>query len=169
MTIKGYLGLGSNLGNRERLLQAGRAGLESLGVRILAVSSLFETAPVDCETGGPFLNQVIHVEFGGRPEELLAAALAVESDNGRDRTVPSTGKNSPRTLDIDLLVFPGEESASGRLILPHPAMWNRTFVLVPLSQVAPGFRNPATGRTIEEELERLPDGEVRLYNPSPTG
>jgi 2-amino-4-hydroxy-6-hydroxymethyldihydropteridine diphosphokinase len=169
LTIRGYLGLGSNRGNRENYLLGGRAGLERHGVQILEISSLFETDPVDCETGGPFLNQVLQVEFGGRPEELLTAALQVELENGRDRTAPSAGKNSPRTLDIDLLLFPGVESASQSLILPHPAMWSRAFVLVPLKQIVPGLRNPATGLTIEKELERLPDGEVHLYNPSPTG
>ena len=138
-------------------------------MRILAVSSIFETEPVGCETGGMFLNQVLEIECDGNPGELVAAAQAVESDNGRNRLARSGQKNSPRTLDIDRLLFPGVEITTPGLLLPHPDMWSRRFVLVPLREIASGLRNPATGRTIEEELEILPKGDVRLYNPTPTG
>ena len=75
------------------------------------------------------------------------------------------GRNEPRPLDIDLLLFPGHENTDSQPVLPHPRMWNRRFVLVPLSELAPDLRDPLTGRTVLEVLEGLLEGEVRPYNP----
>ena len=166
MPMRGYIGLGGNLGDREKFLAAARAGLERRGVRILSSSSVYETAPVDCP-GGRFLNQALEFRFSGGPEELLEIAREVESENGRDRSVPGAAGHRPRTVDIDLLLVPGEKRNTARLTLPHPGLWKRRFVLAPLAEIAPALRNPDGERTIGEELERLPAGEVRLYNPHP--
>ncbi|MBD3868486.1 MAG: 2-amino-4-hydroxy-6-hydroxymethyldihydropteridine diphosphokinase [Acidobacteria bacterium] len=159
--MEGFLGLGSNKGDRAAALKAGLCRLEGLGVRILVVSSVLETEPVGCEEQDLFLNQVARVRFDGSPEELLARTQEVERLAGRVRS----RRNEPRPLDIDLLLFPGHERSDSPPILPHPRMWRRRFVLVPLAELAPDLRNPLTGRTILEELEGLLEGEVRPYNP----
>ncbi len=159
--MDGFLGFGSNLGDRAAALQAGLCRLEGRGVRILAVSSVFETEPVGCGEPDMFLNQVAMVRFDGSPEQLLARTQEVERLAGRIRT----RRNVPRPLDIDLLLFRGHERRDSPPILPHPRMWGRRFVLVPLSELAPNLLNPLTGRTVLEELGGLLEGEVRPYNP----
>lgn len=159
--MEGFLGFGSNQGDRAAALLNGLRRLEQQGVRILAVSSVFETEPIGCREPDRFLNMVARVRFDGTPESLLARTQEVERLAGRSRAP----RNGPRPLDIDLLLFPGYERASPPPILPHPRMWLRRFVLVPLAELAPDQRNPRSGRTVQEELEGLPDGEVRPYNP----
>ena len=159
--MDGFLGLGSNAGDRAAALATGLRRLEGLGVRILAVSSVFETEPVGCQEPDPFLNQVARASFDGSAEELLARTQEVERLAGR----LGTRRNAPRPLDIDLLLFPGHERRDSPPLLPHPRMWKRRFVLVPLAELAPDLRNPRTGRSVAEELERLLEGEVRPYNP----
>ena len=160
-SMDGYLGLGSNMGDRAAALEFGLRRLEGLGVRILAVSSVFETEPVGCEESGPFLNQVARVRFQGSPEVLLSRTREVERIAGRVRN----RRNEPRPLDIDLLLFPGHERNDADLILPHPRMWCRRFVLVPLAELAPDLIDPLTGQSVSEVLEGLLEGDVRPYNP----
>ena len=159
--MEGFLGLGSNMGDRAAALQAGLRRLEGLGVRILAVSPVFETEPVGCKDPDLFLNLVARVRFSGSPEELLTRTQEVERLAGRERA----GRNEPRLLDIDLLLFPGHERRKPAPVLPHPRMWRRRFVLVPLAELAPDLINPRTGLTVLEELEGLLDGDVHPYNP----
>ena len=161
MPMDGFLGFGSNLGERAAALETGLLRLEGLGVRILAVSQVFETEPLGCKEPDLFLNQVARVQFDGSPEELLARTQEVERLAGRTRT----RRNEPRPLDIDLLLFPGHERSNPPPVLPHPRMWHRRFVLVPLAELAPDLRNPLSGRTVLEELEGLLEGQVRPYNP----
>ena len=160
-SMEGFLGIGSNIGDRAAALTAALRRLERLGVRILAVSSVFETEPVGCREPDLFLNQVVRVRFEGSPVELLARTQEVERMAGRVRAC----RNEPRPLDIDLLLFPDHENTDSPPVLPHPRMWNRRFVLVPLSELAPDLRDPLTGRTVLEVLEGLLEGEVRPYNP----
>lgn len=131
----GYVGLGSNLGDREAHLRAGILAMARGGVRPVAVSSLWETEPV--HDAGPewFLNMVARVETALSPEEVLAVLLAAESERGRKRDRP----NAPRELDLDLLLLGNFERDTPGLTLPHPRMRSRRFVLAPLAELAPEY------------------------------
>ena len=154
----GYIALGSNLGKREDNLRAGLAGLMARRVRILALSSVWETEPVGSPGSPWFLNLVARVSSERRPQSLLDLLLEVEGEVGRVRTVP----NAPRVLDLDLLLLGDRDYNERELVLPHPRMWCRRFVLAPLSEIAPDLRNPVTGRTVIDELAALPASpEVR--------
>jgi 2-amino-4-hydroxy-6-hydroxymethyldihydropteridine diphosphokinase len=158
-----FIGLGSNLGDREEALARGRRVLERRGFAIRVQSALYETEPV----GGPpqdwFLNQVIGGETELDPAALLQAAQAAERELSRVRTVP----DGPRTLDVDLLLFGSEVREDARLCLPHPRLHLRRFVLVPLVEVAPGAWHPRLGLDARTLLERCPDhSRVRPYTPA---
>jgi 2-amino-4-hydroxy-6-hydroxymethyldihydropteridine diphosphokinase len=155
-----FIGLGSNLGDREDALARGRRGLEGRGFRIAAQSALYETEPVGGPPQGWFLNQVIGGQTALSPEGLLAACLETEQELGRRRTVPG----GPRTLDLDLLLFGSEVRDGGGLCLPHPRLHLRRFVLVPLAELAPEAWHPRLGLTVRELLARCPDrAEVRRH------
>ena len=127
-----FLSLGSNQGNRSGYLAAGRAALAALpGTRLVAASRAFETEPQDFAQQPAFLNQVVCLETELAPRDLLSAAQHIESAEGRVRAL----RFGPRTLDIDILLFEGVESADGALVLPHPRLTQRAFVLVPLLEV----------------------------------
>ena len=130
-----YVGLGANLGEREATLRQALAALGQYpGTRVLRVSPLYGSAPVDA--GGPdYLNAVAEVATTLTPEALLQALQAIEQAAGRERPY----RNAPRTLDLDLLLY-GEERLDGaELTLPHPRMGERAFVLLPLAELAPGL------------------------------
>jgi 2-amino-4-hydroxy-6-hydroxymethyldihydropteridine diphosphokinase len=134
--VVGFIGLGSNVGDRERHLREGLAALASAGVAVEAESSLWETEPVGIAGPGWFLNMAARVRTGLAPEELLDLCLAIEREHGRDRSGLPGG---PRPLDIDLLDFEGVVRASPRLTLPHPRLHERRFVLAPLAELDPRF------------------------------
>jgi len=160
-----FLGLGTNLGDRARHLQGALDGLGRAGVPARAVSSVWETEPVDAPSPLWFWNMAVSVEWSGRPVELLDLLLDLETRAGRTRTVPG----APRTLDLDLLLVGDRVVADPRLVLPHPRMWTRRFVLAPLAEIAPETRNPLTGRSVVEELARLVDPAlVRRIGPLAT-
>jgi len=153
------IALGANLpgpaGPPPATLRAALVRLEERGVKILSVSSFYET-PAWPDPGQPaYVNAVAAVETTLQPVELLTLLHGVETDFGRLRSAP----NAPRTLDIDLLDHDGTIMA-GVVTLPHPRIAERCFVLVPLAQVAPDWRHPVTGEGVEELLARLPDREV---------
>lgn len=159
-----FIGLGSNVGDRERALARARALLRQRGFEEDVASSLYLTEPV----GGPpqdwFLNQVLGGHTALPPEELLQACLQVERELGRRRSV----RNAPRTLDVDLLLHGDEVRDGPELAVPHPRLHERRFVLVPLAQIAPRARHPLLGATAQELLQRCPDrSEVRLVQPAP--
>lgn len=157
-----FIGLGSNLGEREHALDGGRRALQDHGFRILAESSLYETEPVGGPPQGWFLNQVVGGQTDLSPEDLLRACLAAERSLGRVRDVP----DGPRTLDADLLLF-GQEVREGPFQLPHPRLHLRRFVLVPLVEVAPEAWHPRLRLTARELLERCPDhSTVRRHAPA---
>ena len=124
MTIA-YLGLGSNLGRRDRNLSAARRRLRQRGVRILRQSRVIETAPWGVLDQPPFLNQVVQVEWDGSARQLLHAAKAVEQEGGRTRT----RRWGPRVIDVDILLFGDERIAAPDLQVPHPRIGERDFVL----------------------------------------
>jgi len=145
------IALGSNLGDRRFHLDSAVA---SLGVILadLRVSSVFETEPVGVlGRQGPFLNAAVAGSFDGSAGELLTALLALEREHGRER--PHAG--AARTLDLDLIFFGDERTDGPGLVVPHPRFRERRFVLEPLAEVAPDWRDPVTGLTVRELLSRL--------------
>jgi 2-amino-4-hydroxy-6-hydroxymethyldihydropteridine diphosphokinase len=171
-----YLGLGSNLGDRSAHLRAGLAGLCDGGLRLRAVSSLYLTEPDLRETSGigtdsehpDYINCVASFEADLEPRALLDLCLAVERDQGRERSLDTTVGPQPRTLDIDVLLIGQHVVDEPGLTVPHPLMMQRRFVLQPLAEIAPSLRHPLAQSTIGEALARLPGGNgVSLLEPPP--
>jgi 2-amino-4-hydroxy-6-hydroxymethyldihydropteridine diphosphokinase len=155
-----YLGLGSNLGNREANLRLALRWLEPL-VRIDAVSSLYETTPVG--TGGPpFYNAVVRVVTGLTPQALLRHAKNVEWDIGRR----PAARWAPRPIDIDVLLYGDETVNEPDLVIPHPLLAERAFVLAPLAELAPDLEPPGASGTVAGLLARADaSGIARLKGP----
>ncbi|HJT43129.1 MAG TPA: 2-amino-4-hydroxy-6-hydroxymethyldihydropteridine diphosphokinase [Rhizomicrobium sp.] len=135
-------------------LRAALSRLTERGVQILSVSSFYESSAWPDPSQPAFINAVAAVQTPLQPVELLVLLHAVETDFGRLRSVP----NAPRSLDIDLLDYDGQVMAQG-LILPHPRIVERAFVLVPLAEVAPRWKHPVTGKAVMELLTALPGGQ----------
>lgn len=137
---KAFIGLGSNLGQRRANLLAGWRRLEGHPrIRCLQISSPYETAPVDMASLNWFTNAVGKLETELSPEELLKVMLAVEREMGRDRH-----KGQDRIIDLDLLFYDDLVQEDPSCRIPHPEVAQRLFVLVPLAEIAPGFRHPET-------------------------
>ncbi len=152
----GYLGLGSNVGDRLAHLRAAVALLPEHGVDVTAASSVYETEPVGEILDQPdFLNAAVRIETELGPDELLDACKAIEVEQGRMFGGPRHG---PRPLDVDLLLIDGVELESERLTLPHREVTSRRFVLLPLLELEPGLRLP-DGTQLSEALESLGRGE----------
>ncbi len=148
-----YLSLGSNLGDRAANLRAAIAQLEVAG-RLITVSSLYETQPVDVPDQPWFLNCVAAIETDKTPKELLQLALQIEATMGRIRM----REKGARNIDIDILLFGDRVVNESGLKIPHPAMHGRRFVLEPLAEIAPGARHSVLGKTVRELLAELPAG-----------
>jgi 2-amino-4-hydroxy-6-hydroxymethyldihydropteridine diphosphokinase len=152
----GYLGLGSNVGDRQAHLRAALDLLADHGVAVEAVSSVYETEPVGEILDQPdFLNAAIRIHTELEPEDLLDVCKAIEVEQGRMLAGPRHG---PRPLDVDLLLLGDLELSSERLTLPHPQVSARRFVLVPLLELDPELALP-DGTRLSEALERLGSGE----------
>jgi len=159
-----YVGLGSNLGDRAGNLLLGIRGMLEAGLEVVRLSGMFETEPVETFQQPPFLNMV--AELRGNtlpaPEQVMARLLRVEYALGRTREVAM----SPRTIDLDLLLYRDEVRATQFLTLPHPRLHTRSFVLVPLAELAPRLVHPKLNKTVAELLEKVEDkSEVRRWNP----
>jgi len=152
----GYLGLGSNLGDRAQHLRAALELLPAHGVNVEAVSSAYETEPVGELLDQPdFLNAAVRVRTALEPEALLDACKAIEVERGRVFAGPRHG---PRALDVDVLLLGELELAGERLTLPHPQLSARRFVLEPLLELDPELALP-DGTRLRDALERLGEGE----------
>lgn len=141
-----FLSLGSNLGNRAKNLAAAARLLREKGVEVLKASSVYETEPVDHLDQPWFMNQALQVRSSLDPHALLRLAQSVESAMKR---VPTVAKG-PRTIDIDILLAGDTVLDTPDLVIPHPRLAQRNFVLVPMCEIAPEIRHPVLGKTIRE-------------------
>jgi 2-amino-4-hydroxy-6-hydroxymethyldihydropteridine diphosphokinase len=155
----GYLGLGSNVGDRESHLRAAIEMLEEHGVEVDATSSTYETEPVgEVLDQADFLNAAIRIRTELEPEALLDVCKEIEVARGRALDAP---RHSPRPLDVDLLLLGDIELSTERLTLPHPEVSSRRFVLVPLLELDPALKLP-DGSSLQAALASLgPGQEVR--------
>ena len=150
-----YLSLGSNVGDRAGNLSTAIERLGALG-EVVAVSSFYETEPVEFTAQPWFLNCALKLDTEKMPRQLLAGILEVERQIGRRRTQ----KKGPRTIDIDIVLFGSSIIDTKGLTVPHPAMHERRFVLEPLAEIAPEVRHPIFKRTIRELRDALPPGQA---------
>jgi 2-amino-4-hydroxy-6-hydroxymethyldihydropteridine diphosphokinase len=162
----GYLGLGSNVGDRESHLRGAIDDLREHGVTVEAVSSLYETEPVGEILDQPdFLNAAIRIRTALEPEQLLDLCKAIETEHGRVFGGPRHG---PRPIDIDLLLLGEIELETERLTLPHPEVTSRRFVLAPLLELDPDLRLP-DGAELRAALDALEPGQrVERVAPPPS-
>lgn len=161
--VTAYLALGSNLGDRAATLRGGREALDATpGIQVTASSPLYQTEPVGGPVGqGPYLNAVLEVETTLSSHALLRCCLEVEARFGRRRRQ----RWEARTLDVDLLLFGEEVRDDPDLVLPHPRLHLRPFVLVPLGDLAPELVHPLLGRTVSELLADVPPtGGVQRFS-----
>jgi 2-amino-4-hydroxy-6-hydroxymethyldihydropteridine diphosphokinase len=150
-----YLSLGSNIGDREAHLRDAIARLDACG-RVRAVSSFYETEPVEFREQTWFLNCSVALETEVTPEEMITCLLGIEREMGRERIQ----KKGPRIIDIDILLFGDLVANAPDLTIPHPAMAARRFVLEPLAEIAPEVRHPVLKQTIQEMLDELAVGQT---------
>ncbi len=154
MPTRAYLSLGSNLGDRASHLRQALTQLSTLGT-LGAVSSFYETEPVEFTAQPWFLNCVLALETDLPPQRLLEGILAIEKGMGRERTQPK----GPRLIDIDIVLFGNSVVRVPGLTVPHPALHERRFVLAPLAEIAPDARHPVLQLTMWELLLQLPPGQ----------
>jgi 2-amino-4-hydroxy-6-hydroxymethyldihydropteridine diphosphokinase len=161
--MKVGLGLGSNLGDRLLHLQLAKRYLLSLSKEQWhRASPLYETEPVGCPPNSPkFLNATLEIEYESSAKALLRKIIAYENAHGRDRNLP---RNAARTIDIDILYFGEQEVLEKNLVVPHPRLADRRFMLLPLSTIRPEMIVKGTGKTVTMLLRELParEGEVRF-------
>jgi len=155
-----FLGIGSNLGNREENILEAIRKIRELTGPVINSSSIYETEPWGFRSGDTFLNMVIEVETKQKPSGLLGSLLMIESLLGRVR---EEKKYISRVIDIDILLYNNKVLESKALSIPHPRMHERKFVLVPLCEIAPDFVHPVLNKSISKLLKECPDkSRIRL-------
>lgn len=148
-----YLSLGSNVGDRAKNLTMAIASLKEAGVHVLKVSSIYETEPVDYLEQDWFLNCVVEGETELGPVKLLRALRNIEARMGNKKPFA----RGPRLIDLDILLYGDKSIDGGELVVPHPRMLQRRFVLEPLAEIAPGLRHPSWSGTAAEMLTKTMD------------
>lgn len=152
--VQAYVSLGSNMGDRAQNLLLGVRGMLSAGLAVTRLSHVYETEPVDVREQPLFLNMVAELRLRSlTPEQTLARLLRVEYALGRRRDVP----RGPRNIDLDLLLYGAETRETDLLILPHPRLHLRRFVLTPLAELAPALLHPTLGKTMRQLLAEVAD------------
>lgn len=151
-----YLSLGSNLGDREKNLRTAIAALADAKVRVIRVSSFYETEPIDLREQPWFLNCAVQAEAELPALDLLRALRAIESRMGSKKLVPK----GPRLIDLDILLYGNEGIDTPELQVPHPRMLERKFVLVPLAEIAPNLNHPSWKGTVSQLLANISDSSV---------
>jgi len=154
------LAFGSNLPSRfgspaQTIVAAGEA-LSVAGIKILKMSSIWKTAPVPMSDQPWYCNAVAEVETSLAPLALLSVFKALEADFGR----LETARNAPRVLDLDILAYHEVTMQTKKLVLPHPRLHERGFVLYPLQEIAPAWRHPVSGEVVADMIARLPQDQV---------
>jgi 2-amino-4-hydroxy-6-hydroxymethyldihydropteridine diphosphokinase len=149
-----YLSLGSNVGKRLALLRQALIELEARGVVVKKVSPIYETVPVGFSAQPKFLNAACSAETYLEPRQLLRAIAEVESVLGRVRTFP----DAPRTIDVDILFYDDRVVTTRHLVIPHPRIVSRAFVLAPLADIAPELVHPQLGLKVRELLANIGGG-----------
>jgi len=152
-----YLGLGSNVGEREEMLQTAIDRLHSRELRIERISSVYETEPQGRRNQRWFLNLVAEARTDLFPRQLLGRIGKIERELGRRRML----SNGPRTIDIVILLFGGFVVETAELTIPHPRIAERRFVLAPMVELAPELRDPVTRKTMRELLAATVGQDVR--------
>ncbi|MES2205291.1 MAG: 2-amino-4-hydroxy-6-hydroxymethyldihydropteridine diphosphokinase [Pseudomonadota bacterium] len=156
-----WIGLGSNLGHSLTHLSEARCEL-SKDLEILGISSLYSSAPIDCpEPQNDYLNAVICATSYLKPLELLKLLLNIEQKHGRQRL----GYHDARTLDLDILLYGNQQWADTTLTLPHPALYQRAFVLAPMNEIAPTLLLP-NDDTVAHALSKVADQQISLFENS---
>jgi 2-amino-4-hydroxy-6-hydroxymethyldihydropteridine diphosphokinase len=155
-----YLSLGSNLGDRAEHLRRACEALEAERIRILKRSSIYETEPQDAVGERWFLNMALQCETRFFPIQLLTVLQKIERKLGRVRETGSV-RNAPRAIDIDILLFGSATMETPQLVIPHPRMLDRRFVLEPLLEIAPELRHPKTKELLTKYLGRVAGQKVR--------
>ena len=148
-----YLSLGSNIEDRRKYIEAAKKELLKLKIAIVKESSWYRTEPVGVKNQSWFLNQVIKIKTSLPPLKLLFFGKNIESKLGR----VSRGPKGPREIDIDILFYNNIQINSSELVVPHPDIQNRRFVLVPLAEIDPGLSHPLLKKTIRQLLDQTPD------------
>lgn len=152
MSVTAYIGIGSNVGDKKANCLKAIELLEQ-AVRLASVSSLYYTEPVGYREQEDFINAVAGVETEKTPRDLLALCQRIEDSMGRERAV----RWGPRTIDLDILLYGDQIVNEPDLVIPHPLMATRKFVLVPLAEIAPGSMHPVLKKTAAELISNLRD------------
>lgn len=162
MTVA-YLCLGSNLGNRLKLIEQAISFLELVQeIKVIRTSALYETEPWGLKNQNWFLNIVVEIKTSLSPQDLLLKCLKIEETLGRNRE--NEQRWGERTVDIDIIFYGKDTINTQNLVIPHPRMNERAFVLVPLLELIPDFVHPVLNKTISQLYDELQDVEdVVLY------
>jgi 2-amino-4-hydroxy-6-hydroxymethyldihydropteridine diphosphokinase len=158
-----YIGIGSNLGPRAENVKRGLRRLNDKGFRIVSISAIYETEPVNMPGGGRFLNLAVAAETRESPRRCKLQLQAIERELGRRKR---HARNAPRPIDLDLLFYGRRVILEAGLVVPHPRLHERAFVLVPLADIAPNLIHPVRHRRIATLLKTVNRKGVRAWTRS---